>query len=174
MALRGITRTSIQDTLFNANGTLANGQITIQWNGFTAGDGSAVAANSLTLRIVNGVLRVDLAPNPAGTSYVVTYLLDGKRSYTETWVVPVSGSPLRVGQVRAAAPAAGGSGGGAPNLHTLGGFTGVGPTAFSPGATWEVYDATPGTGVTRQVLRSGAGQGAVPLLSFYSGTHFVG
>jgi hypothetical protein len=175
LAADAITTTRIQDLLFNANGTLANGLITIQWNGFTAADGSAVAANSVTLRIVNGVLRVDLAPNPAGTSYTVAYLLDGKRAYTETWVVPVSGVPVRVGQVRSAAPAGGGGAGGSiANIYTLGGNTGVGPTAFSPGATWEVHDATPSTGATRQILRAGAGQGTAPLLSFYSGSNFVG
>jgi hypothetical protein len=176
LAANALTKTRIQDTLFNANGTLAQGLLTIQWNGFTAADGTAVAANSLTLRIVNGVLRTDLIPNPAGTSYTVIFLLDGKRAFTETWVVPASPTPVRVGQVRAAAPAApgGGGSGGSPNIYTLGGFTGVGPTSFSPGTTWEVYDATPSTGATRQILRAGAGQGTTPLLSFYSGSNFIG
>ena len=74
----GITKTRIQDTLFNADGTLASGQATIAWIGFTASDGSTIVGNSLALRIVNGVLKVDLAPNatatPAGVVYTVTYL----------------------------------------------------------------------------------------------------
>ena len=171
----GITTTKIQDTLFNANGTLANGSLTIHWNGFTAGDGSAIGANSLTVRLVHGVLRIELVPNPAGTVYTVTYLLDGKRAYTETWSVPSSALPVRVSQVRTlAAPAGGGGGGGVPNIYTSGGFSGVGPTAFTPTTTWEVYDATAGTGATRQILRAGAGQGTTPMLSFTSGAHFVG
>jgi len=175
-AAAGITRTSIQDLLYNANGTLVNGLLTIQWNGFTAADGSAIAANSFTIRITNGVLRTELAPNPVGTVYTVSYLVDGKRLFTETWVVPLSATPVRVGQVRAAAAAGGGGGSGSSNIHTLGGFTGVGPTVFSPGSTWEVYDATPSTGATRQVLRGGAGQGTTPLLAFHYGTgsSFVG
>ncbi|MBI3695461.1 MAG: hypothetical protein HY238_11570 [Acidobacteria bacterium] len=175
--LQGITRTRIQDTLYNADGTLAGGMITLSWRGFTAADGSTVAGNSLTLRIINGVLKVDLAPNPAGTSYAALYLLDGKTAYTETWVVPASGTPVRLGQVRVAASAAPGAGGSSsPNIYTSGGNTGVGPAAFTPSATWEVYDATASTGVTRQILRAGAGQGNNPLLAFHFGTgpNFVG
>ncbi len=175
LASEAITKTRIQDTLFNANGTLANGQITIQWNGFTAGDGSAVAANSITLRIVNGVLRTDLVPNPAGTAYTVTFLLDGKRLFIETWVVPSSVGPVRVGQVRVApATAVAAASGGSSNIYTLGGNTGVGPVSFSPSTTWEVYNATPSIGATQQILRAGAGQSSTPLLSFYSGANFVG
>src|SRR5262249_23417356 len=47
--------------------------------------------------------------------------------------------------------------------------TGVGPAAFSPSSIWEVYDATATNGVTRQILRAGAGQGNNPLLAFHSG-----
>ncbi len=176
---RAVTRTRIQDLLFNANGTLASGMITIRWDGFTAADGTTVAGNSLTLRIVNGVLLVDLVPNtgstPGGTSYTVTYLLEGRRNYTETWVVPSSGASLRVGQVRVigtTTPPAGTTG--PVNIYTSGGNTGIGPTPFTPTTTLEVYDARATTGVTRQILRNGAGQGTTPLLSFHSGSFSVG
>lgn len=166
----GITRTRIQDTLYHADGTLASGLITVSWRGFTAPDGSTVAGNSLILKIVNGVLKVDLVPNPAGTSYTALYLLDGKTAYTEAWVVPQSVASVRLPQIRVAAPAGGAaSGGGSPNIYTSSGNTGVGPVAFTPSSTWEVYDATATTGVTRQILRAGAGQGSNPLLSFHSG-----
>ncbi|MBI3665017.1 MAG: hypothetical protein HY236_02135 [Acidobacteria bacterium] len=171
----GITTTIIQDTLYNADGSPASGQITVSWKGFTAADGSAVAGNSLTVRVVNGVLRVALVPNrnasPDGGSYTVNYLLDGKTSYMETWVVPPSATAIRVGQVRAAAPAPPAGAGPAPaNIYTLGGNTGVGAVLFSPTSTLEVYDATAGTGATRQILRAGAGQGNSPLLELHSGT----
>ena len=118
-AAKGITRTRIQDTLYNADGTLASGLITVSWRGFTAADGSTIAANSLILRIVNGVLKVDLAPNPAGTTYTALYLLDGKTAYTESWIVPQSAAALRLPQIRVAAPASSpAAGAGSPNLYT--------------------------------------------------------
>ncbi len=168
---QAIPQTSIQDTLYNADGSPASGLLTISWNGFTAADGTTVAANSITLRIVNGVLKVSLVPNVPGTSYTAVYFLSGKTSSTETWIVPPSALPLRLGQVRAAAvPTAPAGGGSTPNLYTLGGLTGIGPTSFSPSATLEVFDATAGTGATRQILRSGAGQGNTPLLEFHNGS----
>lgn len=167
-----ITKTRIQDTLYNADGTLASGLITVSWKSFTAADGSAVAANSLVLRITNGVFKLDLAPNPAGTSYTALYLLDGRTASTETWIVPSSAAPVKLSQVRrvasTAAPASGGST--VANIYTSGGNTGIGPAVFTPSTTLEVFDATPSTGVTRQILRAGAGQGNTPLLSLHSGT----
>src|SRR5262249_32233894 len=139
--VRGITKTRVSDTLYNADGTLASGLITVNWRGFTAVDGSTIAANSLLFRVVNGVLRLDLAPNPAGTSYTALYLLEGKTAYTETWVVPQSAAALRLPQIRVAAPATATPNSGTfPNLYTAGGNTGVGPAAFSPSSIWEVYD----------------------------------
>ncbi len=168
--VKGITKTRVSDTLYNADGTLASGLITVSWRGFTGVDGSTIAGNSLVLRVVNGVLRVDLAPNPSGTSYTALYLLDGKTAYAETWVVPQSAAALRLPQIRVAAPAAATPAGSTfPNLYAASGNTGVGPTAFAPSSTWEVYDATATNGVTRQILRAGAGQGNNPLLAFHSG-----
>ena len=108
-----IPLTRVQDTLYNANGGTVEGTVTIQWRAFTASDGSTVAGNSLNVRIVQGVLTVDLTPNeeatPSGTSYQVTYLLDSGTRYTETWVVPQSGSAVGVSQIRVNPPPAAGS-----------------------------------------------------------------
>jgi hypothetical protein len=168
---QGIIKTRIQDTLYNADGTLANGFATVSWKAFSAPDGSTIAANSLTLRIINGVLQVDLAPNPPGTGYTVLYVLEGRSASTETWVVPQSAAALRLSQVRVAGPAASSGTNAAPaNLYASGGNTGIGPAAFTPSGTLEVYDATGAAGVTRQILRAGAGQGANPLLEFHFDT----
>ena len=78
---QAITTTRIQDTLFNADGSKVKGRLTIEWKGFTASDGTTLATGSVTVKIVQGVLIVDLVPNdnstPPGTSYTVTYLLNG-------------------------------------------------------------------------------------------------
>jgi hypothetical protein len=99
------TRTSIRDTLYNADGSRAAGQIEITWNGFRSADGKTIAAGKTTRRITDGVLDLALVPNagttPAGTSYAVTYLLASGLSYSETWVVPQSDTPVSLAAVRA-------------------------------------------------------------------------
>ena len=104
------TRTSIRDTLYNADGSRTAGQIEITWNGFRSADGKTIAAGKITRRITDGVLDLALVPNagttPAGTSYAVTYLLASGLSYAETWVVPQSDTPVSLAAVGASvAPA---------------------------------------------------------------------
>jgi len=105
-----IPLTRVQDTLYNANGSKVEGTVTIQWRGFTASDGSTVAGSSINVKIVAGVLLVDLTPNeeatPSGTSYQVSYLLDNGVRSTETWLVPESMTPVTVSQVRVSPPPA--------------------------------------------------------------------
>lgn len=108
--------TTISDTLFNANGTLFNGVVTISWPMFEASDTSNVAADTLTLQITSGILYVQLVPTTnANTAaiYTVTYSSLGVTQYMQTWTVPPSDIPLRVrdvlvapGSVSGSAPAA--------------------------------------------------------------------
>lgn len=104
------TRTTIRDTLYNADGSKAGGQVEITWNAFKSADGKTIAAGKLVKRITDGVLDLALVPNsgstPDGTSYAVTYLLANSLSYAETWLVPQSETPVSVAAVRvSAAPA---------------------------------------------------------------------
>ena len=112
-AAQALPATRIQDVLFNADGSRIKGTADISWRGFTASDGSTLATNSIRVPIVLGVISVDLVPNenatPAGTSYEVTYVLSSGRRYFETWVVPESGSPVTVTQVRVTQPPPAGS-----------------------------------------------------------------
>jgi hypothetical protein len=105
-----IPLTRVQDTLYNANGSKVEGTATIQWRAFTASDGSTVAGSSIHVKIVQGVLLVDLTPNenatPSGTSYQVSYLLDNGMRSTETWLVPESAATVTVSQVRVSPPPA--------------------------------------------------------------------
>jgi hypothetical protein len=99
--------TTIQDMLYKANGQRFNGIAVVEWGSFEASDLSSIAANSLTLRIVDGVLRVQLVPttNSRPTSYyTVRYNSDGKTQFTETWTVSSSVTPLRLRDVRTVAP----------------------------------------------------------------------
>jgi len=102
--------TTIQDVLYKADGTPFNGVVFIEWKGFEASDRSNIAPQQLTVSVVIGVLRVRLVPTTTATpptTYRVRYNSDGKVQFEETWAVPPSATPLRIRDVRVAAPAAG-------------------------------------------------------------------
>ena len=95
--------TTIQDTLYRADGTRFSGTMFIRYNSFLAGDTSTIATANLTLPIVNGTLRVQLTPTTtasAGAQYTITYNSRGINQFTEIWAVPPSITPLRVRDVR--------------------------------------------------------------------------
>jgi len=115
--------TTIQDILYKADGTRFNGAINIQWNNFQAADASIVATQSITLQIVNGVLKVQLVPTTnasAGANYQVLYSSDGQYQFTETWAVPPSALPLQVKDVRVSSGSTVGGGGGSTTSVTAG------------------------------------------------------
>jgi hypothetical protein len=96
--------TTIQDTLFKADGTRFNGTLTIHWNTFDIANAGTIVQQSRSVQVVNGNLQVQLAPNagvPAPANiYTVTYQSDGREQFTETWTVASSTQPLRVADVR--------------------------------------------------------------------------
>jgi hypothetical protein len=97
--------TTIQDTLFNSDGSRFNGVITISWQSFEASDGSDIAASSIRLQIVNGLLYVQLVPTTTAITpavYTVQYSNGGVSVYTEAWAVPASSTSLTVASVRLA------------------------------------------------------------------------
>jgi hypothetical protein len=99
--------TTIQDTLYKADGTPFSGFLLIEWTGFQAGD-ATIATQHVTAPIVNGILHVQLVPNPAGSSYAVRYSSDGKIQFQEIWVVPASPLPVLLRDVRVATVPEGG------------------------------------------------------------------
>lgn len=104
--VRAQVKTTISDTVYTPTGGLANGTVRITNPlGFTAADGTVVAANGVVTTTVSaGALSVQLIPtvgsNPLGVYYLATYNLSGA-VYTETWLVPVSGSAVKLISVRA-------------------------------------------------------------------------
>jgi hypothetical protein len=99
--------TTIQDTLYKADGTPFNGIVMISWPSFEASDLSEIAGQTITVKVENGNLRVRLVPN-AMTSpqvfYTVVYNSDGRIQFNESWAVPVSLVPLRIRDVRVVLP----------------------------------------------------------------------
>jgi len=122
--------TTIQDVLFNSDGTRFNGVLTISWQSFEAADTTNIAASSQRLQISNGILYVQLVPTTNADTpavYTVQYNSSGSTVYTEGWAVPPSTSSLRVRDVRLAP----------------GTVTGSAPTPTSPPGTGTSGSSTP-------------------------------
>jgi hypothetical protein len=100
--LAGPVLTTIQDVIYNADGTPYNGFAVITWTPFVAGDTSQIATQQVTVNISGGSLFVQLVPTtnatPAGY-YSVTFTSAGNDQFTETWGVPPSTKPLRIQDV---------------------------------------------------------------------------
>ncbi len=96
--------TTIQDTLFKADGTRFNGTLTIQWSTFDASNIGTIVQQSKSVQVVNGNLYVQLAPNagatPPANTYAVAYQSSGSQQFSETWTIGVSTTPLTVSEVR--------------------------------------------------------------------------
>jgi hypothetical protein len=98
--------TTIQDTLYKADGTLFNGILVISWNSFQADNQANIVSQSITVQVVGGLFQVQLVPTADATPpsfYTVVYNSDGKIQFQETWVVPVSTTPLTISAVRTSA-----------------------------------------------------------------------
>lgn len=100
--------TTIDDTIYRADGSRFEGSALIEWRSFLLADYTTVAAYSKAARIVNGSLRVSLAPttnSSSGSHYQVRYVSNGRTLYIEHWAVPPSTSTLKLKDVLAARPA---------------------------------------------------------------------
>jgi hypothetical protein len=145
--------TTISDTLYNADGTLFNGVLTITWPAFEASDTTAIAAGTLTVQVTNGVLYVQLVPTTnanTGAVYTVTFASEGVVEFTETWAVPPSTIALRVRDVLVPNGTVSGSGPPVTTLISIADVTGLQAalnlyaligTSFAPSRT-AIIDAT--------------------------------
>jgi len=90
-----VTTTTVQGTVYLADGTAGSGTVLVSWPAFTTAANQAVAAGSTVVTVgSDGFLSVNLAPNaganPAGEYYTaVFHLMDGTVS-TQYWVVPAA------------------------------------------------------------------------------------
>ncbi|HEU5457871.1 MAG TPA: hypothetical protein VFU68_04580 [Terracidiphilus sp.] len=87
-ALAQSVTTTVQGTVYLANGQPATGTVQIQWPTFTTAAGQTITAGSTTVTLgSSGSLSVNLAPNqgatPAGLFYTVTYYLSNGATNTE-------------------------------------------------------------------------------------------
>jgi len=105
MAAQGVATTTVQGTVYLANGQPGKGTLTISWPAFTTAAGQAIAADRMTVAVAaDGFVSVNLAPNhgatPAGEYYTAVYYMSDGSTSTEYWVVP-TGAQATLAQVRA-------------------------------------------------------------------------
>jgi hypothetical protein len=99
-----VSTTTVQGTVYLANGQAGTGTLVVSWPAFTTANGQAVIADSMTVPIApDGFVSVNLAPNlgatPAGLYYTAVYYMSDGTTSTEYWVVPAAQAAL--GQVQA-------------------------------------------------------------------------
>jgi uncharacterized protein YfdQ (DUF2303 family) len=102
---QAVSTTTVQGTVYLANGQPGAGTLVLSWPSFTTGSGQLVAADSTTVTIApDGFVSVNLAPNlgatPAGQYYTAVYYLSDGMTSTQYWVVP-AGAQATLGQVQA-------------------------------------------------------------------------
>lgn len=102
---QGLNTTTVQGTVYLANGVAGSGTLQLSWPAFTTAANQAVAAGRITAAIgADGFVSVNLAPNlgasPAGLFYTAVYNMTDGTTSTEFWVVPAA-AQATIAQVRA-------------------------------------------------------------------------
>ncbi len=102
---QGFTTTTVQGTVYQANGQPGSGTLQLSWPAFTTANNQAVAAGRTNVAIgADGYVSVTLAPNqgstPAGLYYTAVYHLNDGTTSTEYWTVPAA-AQASLSQVRA-------------------------------------------------------------------------
>src|SRR4051812_48593051 len=86
--------TTVRDTVYKSDGSLASGSVVISWQSFISADNKPVFGGTKTVALNAGALAVALVPTagatPTGVSYDVKYFQSGGVSFQETWIVPTS------------------------------------------------------------------------------------
>src|SRR5215472_12350598 len=87
---QAVSTTTVQGTVYLANGSPGSGTLQISWPAFTTAANQTVAAGKTTATIgADGFVSVNLAPNlgssPAGLYYTAVYHLSDGTTSTEYW-----------------------------------------------------------------------------------------
>ncbi len=135
--------TTVKDTVYKSDGSLASGTVVITWKPFVTAENKAVFGGTKTVPLNNGSLTVALAPNggatPSGTSYNVKYYQSGAVFFEETWVVPASsplGGPAAPTATNVGAP------GSATYCYWISGLNAEGETLIGPAGCTTTGNAT--------------------------------
>jgi hypothetical protein len=92
---QAVSTTTVQGTVYLANGQPGSGTLVVSWPTFTTASGQLVVADSATMAISpNGSVSVNLAPNvgatPAGEYYTAVFYMSDGTTNSQYWVVPVA------------------------------------------------------------------------------------
>ena len=92
---QAVSTTTVQGTVYLANGQAGAGTVTVSWPSFTTANGLAVAAGRTAVTIApDGFLSVNLTPNlgatPAGLYYTAVFQMSDGSANTQYWVVPAA------------------------------------------------------------------------------------
>ena len=101
---QAISTTTVQGTVYLANGQPGTGTLMVSWPSFTTASGQLVVAGKTTVTIApDGFMSVNLAPNqgatPAGLYYTAVYYLSDGTTNTQYWVVPAA-AQATLGQIQ--------------------------------------------------------------------------
>jgi len=102
-----LATTTVQDTVYRADGTPAGGSVVVSWGSFTTANGAAVEAGTTTVALgAGGALSIALAPNagstPMGSYYTAVFHLNDGTTMREYWAVPVTvagGGPVKLAAI---------------------------------------------------------------------------
>jgi hypothetical protein len=92
---QAVSTTTVQGTVYLANGTPGAGTVSLRWPTFTTAAGQLVASGKMSATIASdGFLSVNLAPNvgatPAGLYYTAVFQMSNGTTSTQYWVVPIA------------------------------------------------------------------------------------
>jgi hypothetical protein len=104
-AMAQIITTTVTETVYSADGTVATGTVLVSWQAFTTALGQAVPSGSTSAVIGSGgALSIALVPNagatPMGSYYTAIYHLGDGTVSREFWVVPASATPVAVSTIK--------------------------------------------------------------------------
>ena len=85
---QGMSTTTVQGTLYLANGQTSSGTLQVSWPSFTTASGQAVVAGNTTVAVgSDGFVSVNLTPNigasPAGLYYTAVFYLSNGSTTTQ-------------------------------------------------------------------------------------------
>ncbi len=97
VAGQAVPTTTVQGTVYLANGAPGSGTVLVSWPAFITAANQQVAAGSTAVTIgADGFLSVNLAPNvgsiPAGQYYTAVFHLADGTVQTQYWIVPAAAS----------------------------------------------------------------------------------
>src|ERR1700734_2344704 len=91
VACAQVATTTVQDTVYRADGTVAGGSVVVSWSAFTTAAGRAGPTGTTSVTIgTGGLLTLTLAPNagatPMGSYYTAVFHLNDGSTSREYWV----------------------------------------------------------------------------------------